>query len=398
MKPKLRFPGYEEEWEEKKLGDIAQKFTGGGTPSTKEKTYWINGDIPWIQSSDLLKESITIPTISKKITITALERSSAKKIMANSIAIVTRVGVGKVAYIHHSYATSQDFLSLSGINGDPLFWTYRIKKLMEKQSFYLQGTSIKGITKDEVLKIKVYAPFIHEQKKIGEFFSLLDQRIEKQEEKIELMKERKKGWMQKVFHQEIRFKDENGNDYPDWEEKKLGEVADIKGGYAFKSQEFSYEGVPVITISNINKFIYDNQSFNHSVLSNNQILKGKSGDILVALSGATTGKSGQIKEGNYYINQRIARIRHHHNLNSYLFNWINSNDFNKQLNKLLVAGAQPNLSIIDLKQLLIPLPSIPEQEKIANFLSAQDKLIEKEEEKLNLLKEQKKGLLQQMFV
>ena len=119
--PKRRFKGFTGDWEERKLGEISETTYGGGTPKTSIKEYW-TGEFPWIQSSDLEinKLEAVIPT--KFISEDAIKNSATKKIPSNSIAIVTRVGVGKIALIPFSYSTSQDFLSLSQLNIDEKFY------------------------------------------------------------------------------------------------------------------------------------------------------------------------------------------------------------------------------------------------------------------------------------
>ncbi|RIL52465.1 restriction endonuclease subunit S, partial [Staphylococcus equorum] len=121
--PELRFPGFEGEWGSSELGNIAENYIGGGTPSTKVKEYW-NGNIPWIQSSDLKIDDVKHMEFHKYINSLAIENSSAKLIPKNSIAIVTRVGVGKLALIREEFSTSQDFLSLSNLSLDTNYALY----------------------------------------------------------------------------------------------------------------------------------------------------------------------------------------------------------------------------------------------------------------------------------
>ncbi|WP_133505321.1 MULTISPECIES: restriction endonuclease subunit S [Pasteurellaceae] len=163
-------------WEKCKLGEVAKQAYGGGTPSTLIKEFW-NGSIAWIQSSDLKIDEI-FPVIAKKfISKTALEKSATKLIPANSIAIVTRVGVGKLAVMSDKYTTSQDFISLSNIQGDTFFIAYSLYSILKKESNQAQGTSIKGITKVELLNKTLYLPTLPEQQKIGNLFKQLDRLI-----------------------------------------------------------------------------------------------------------------------------------------------------------------------------------------------------------------------------
>ncbi len=225
--PKLRFPGFTEPWEQRKLGDLADGVFGGGTPKTSIDTYW-NGSIPWIQSSNLMDDKIENFINDKSITNLAIKESATKLIPANSIAIVTRVGVGKVALIREKFATSQDFLSFyCRHEHNPLFMAYQIFRLMKVKSRLLQGTSIKGITKSEVLESEVLIPKgAEEEIKIADFLSSCDTLITLHQRKLEHLKLKKKSLLQKLFPKE-------GEVYPElrfpgftdpWEQRKLGEL------------------------------------------------------------------------------------------------------------------------------------------------------------------------------
>ena len=115
--PKLRFKGFTDDWEQRKLGDIAGTTYGGGTPKTSVEEYW-NGDIPWIQSSNLTENELFSVDIQKQITETGLNKSAAQLVPGNSIAVVSHVGVGKLVFMPMEYTTSQDFISLSDLQTD----------------------------------------------------------------------------------------------------------------------------------------------------------------------------------------------------------------------------------------------------------------------------------------
>lgn len=158
------------------MSDLAEKTYGGGTPTTSNEAYW-NGDIPWIQSSDVVDGKLLGVEPRKRITQNGLNNSAAQLIPENSIAIITRVGVGKLAFMPYSYATSQDFLSLSKLNAEPLFTVYACYKKLQSELNAVQGTSIKGITKDELLAKSIMVPQYAEQRQIGAFFKQLDNLI-----------------------------------------------------------------------------------------------------------------------------------------------------------------------------------------------------------------------------
>ncbi|MED1221793.1 restriction endonuclease subunit S [Bacillus paralicheniformis] len=197
--PEVRFPGFTGEWEERKVKDFSEETFGGGTPKTSIKEYW-NGEIPWIQSSDLEEHQVSSIFAKKKITKKGLQNSATKLIPKNSIAIVTRVGVGKIALIQFEYATSQDFLSLSNLKVNEWFGVYSLYNQLQKELHNVQGTSIKGITKNELLEKKINIPTdLKEQIKIGNFFKKLDNTIALHQRELDALKETKKAFLQKMF-------------------------------------------------------------------------------------------------------------------------------------------------------------------------------------------------------
>mgnify|MGYP000336174078 CR=1 FL=1 len=196
--PEIRFEGFTDDWEQRKLGEIALQTYGGGTPKTANEEFW-KGNIPWIQSSDLLEERLFNVKPRKYISQEAISKSSTKLVPQNSIAIVTRVGVGKLAFMPFSYATSQDFLSFSELKIEPEFAVYALYKMMRLVSNEVQGTSIKGITKDELLAKEILIPDCEEQKKIGAYLHNLDHLITLHQRKCEKLKELKKFMLQNMF-------------------------------------------------------------------------------------------------------------------------------------------------------------------------------------------------------
>ena len=196
--PEIRFYGFTDDWEQRKLGEIATETYGGGTPKTSNEEFW-KGDIPWIQSSDLIDECLFDVRPRKCISQEAVSKSATKLVPQNSIAIVTRVGVGKLAFMPFSYATSQDFLSLSGLKIDPEFTVYALFKMMQSVSNEVQGTSIKGVTKDELLAKKIIFPSCNEQKKIGAYLHNLDHLITLHQSKCENLKNLKKYMLRNMF-------------------------------------------------------------------------------------------------------------------------------------------------------------------------------------------------------
>ena len=189
----------------------------------------------------------------------------------------------------------------------------------------------------------------------------------------------------------------------EWKVERLGISYKIQGGFAFKSELFTNQGIAIIRISNI--------SVNRDVDLSDCVFypftefvgtpfEVKSGDILIALSGATTGKSAMYRLNTIaYLNQRVGLfLQISPAINKlFLFYWIDSNTFQNQLNLLLIAGAQPNISPKDLENIKIIIPPLNEQQKIAEVLSIWDKAIEKQTLLVEKLELRKKGLMQQLL-
>lgn len=197
--PQLRFAEFRESgnWEEKKLGDIG-KFTGGGTPIRINEDFW-RGDIPWISSSDLQDDSIKAIKINRFITESALQQSATKLVPKNSILLVSRVGVGKLAISRNAICTSQDFTNFTPANDDLVFLAYYLKLISNVLLSFSQGMAIMGFTKDDISRLELMLPTLQEQQKIANCLSSLDDLITAQKEKIEALKVHKKGLMQQLF-------------------------------------------------------------------------------------------------------------------------------------------------------------------------------------------------------
>ena len=195
--PHLRFPEFCGEWDSFKLVELG-KFIGGGTPSSSNSSFW-TGSIPWISSSDIKEDNINNISISRYITEEAIEKSATKYCPAPVILIVSRVGVGKVALSHTSLCTSQDFCNIIEIKCHPVFLSYNLLRTMKRKSREVQGTSIKGITSDELQKMRVFIPKNKdEQNKISNLLALLDERIATQTKIIEKLESLIKGIANRV--------------------------------------------------------------------------------------------------------------------------------------------------------------------------------------------------------
>ena len=185
------------EWEEMRLGDIGT-FIGGGTPSKGKEYYW-NGSIPWISSSDISDDIHSI-RIERYISDIGLQESATKLVPANSILIVSRVGVGKVAVNKTPLCTSQDFTNLIPThNNHSIFFAYLLKHLTEKLLSFNQGTSIKGFVKSDLELMEISRPCLIEQKKIAQFLTELDDKINAVNAQIQFGQQWKQGLLQQMF-------------------------------------------------------------------------------------------------------------------------------------------------------------------------------------------------------
>ncbi|HCX2789041.1 TPA: restriction endonuclease subunit S [Staphylococcus aureus] len=395
--PELRFPGFEGEWEEKQLGEISeQSMYGIGASATNFDSKNI-----YIRITDIDEKS---RNLNYKNLTTPDEINDKYKLKRNDILFArTGASTGK-SYIHKEEKDNYNyyfagFLIKFEINqlNSPMF-IYQFT-LTSKINNWVKVMSVRsgqpGINSEEYAKLPLVLPSKLEQQKIGEFFSKLDRQIELEEQKLELLQQQKKGYMQKIFSQELRFKDENGNDYPDWEEKKMGAITTMfSGGTPQSTNTRYYKGdIPFIRSGEISK-TYTELKINEEALNNSSAKLVEVGDLLYALYGATSGEVA-ISKINGAINQAVLCIRTNESV-EFLLNYLFFSK-NKILNTF-IQGGQGNLSANIIKNLIIETPTIIEQRKIADFFGIIDNLIEIQERKLEFLKQRKQSLLQKMFV
>jgi len=377
--PQIRFTGYTDNWKQLKLGYISQNTFGGGTPKTTVIDYW-QGSIPWIQSSDLITDKLFNVSPKKNITSEAVKNSATKIIPENSIAIVTRVGVGKLAFMPYEYATSQDFLSLSNLTTDYNFSVYSIYKMLKRELHSIQGTSIKGITKTELLDKIIAVPNLAEQQKIGAIFKQLDDTITLHQRQLELLKEQKKGFLQKMFPQngankpEIRFSDFTD----DWEQRKFGEIVDLKSGRDYK--HLNDGDIPV----------YGTGGY---MLSVDQALSYAENAIGIGRKG-TIDKPYLLKAPFWTVDTLFYALPLQNNDLNFIYTLFQNVNW-KMYDE---STGVPSLSKAVINKVIASIPSLNEQQKIGAFFKQLDDTIALHQRKLELLKEQKKGFLQKMFV
>ena len=385
------------------MGDIAAETYGGGTPKTSNEEFW-KGNIPWIQSSDLIDECLFDVKLRKFISQEAVSKSATKIVPQNSIAIVTRVGVGKLAFMPFSYATSQDFLSLSGLKTDPEFTVYALYKMMQSVSNEVQGTSIKGVTKEELLAKKIMIPGCNEQKKIGAYLYTLDHLITLHQRKCDQAKKLKKYMLQKMFPKnnesvpEIRFEGFSN----DWEQRKLGEVCSRVQGNDGRMD------LPTLTISAANGWMNQEDRFSGNIAGKEQknyTLLHK-GELSYNHGNSKLAKYGTVFSLQSYKEALVPRVYHSFKVEEgspdFLEYYFATKLPDRELGKLISSGARMdgllNIGYNEFMEIQMLFPLVEEQKQISNYFRNLDHLITLHQKKCDQLKNLKKFMLQNMFV
>lgn len=390
--PAIRFKGFSDAWEQRKVSDLAEKTYGGGTPTTSNEAYW-NGDIPWIQSSDVVDGKLLGVEPRKWITQDGLNNSAAQLIPGNSIAIITRVGVGKLAFMPYSYATSQDFLSLSKLNAEPLFTVYACYKKLQSELNAVQGTSIKGITKDELLAKNIMVPRYAEQQQIGAFFKQLDNLITLHQRKFEKLTNVKKSMLEKMFPQ-------NGSSYPEirfkgftdpWEQRKFEEIA-VRSSVICSDDTLprvEYEDI-VSGTGRLNKDIYAKQSSKSGIaFHQGDVLYGK---LRPYLQNWLLPTFDGLAVGDFWVLQPQNAD------SSFLYRLIQSRQFDEVANQS-TGTKMPRADWKLVSKTVFSIPSsISEQAAIGTYFTALDSLITLHQRELEKLQNIKKSMLEKMFV
>lgn len=185
------------DWEEKRLGSLG-RFIGGGTPDTKVEAYW-NGETPWVSSSDLSDGLVQNLKINRWITEAAIKSSATQTIPKGAILIVTRVGIGKCAIAPEDLCTSQDFTNFvpeSEVTEFLAYWISFNQRIIQSLG---QGTSIKGVTTHDLKALIIHTPHPEEQRKIADFLSVLDRKIDLAGKELDHARTFKQGLLQQMF-------------------------------------------------------------------------------------------------------------------------------------------------------------------------------------------------------
>ncbi|MGW7964448.1 restriction endonuclease subunit S [Staphylococcus xylosus] len=368
--PELRFPGFSKEWKAHYLNEILEVKAGKDYKHLEKGEYPVYGTGGYMLS------------------------------VSNFLYEEEAIGIGRKGTINKPYLLKGPFWTV-----DTLF--YCVPKNENEVQFLLnlfktinwkiydESTGVPSLSKVTINKINKIVPEFNEQQKIGDFFSKLDRQIELEEQKLEKLEEQKKGYMQKIFSQELRFKDENGQEYPAWINKKLGDIGKVSMNKRIYKNETSINGeIPFYKIGTFGKEAETFISREKFEEYKNKYPYPEKGDILISASGSIGRTIEYDGEEAYYQDSNIVWLDHNDEVLNiflkYIYSVIKWSGIEGTTIKRLY-----NKDILNTK---IDLPVIKEQEKIGNFFGKIDDSIEKQSSKIGVLKQRKKGFLQKMFV
>lgn len=384
--PELRFKEFSKEWEDNNLKDITTLLKDGthGTHKNVE-----NG--PWLLSAKNIKNNtINISDEDRKISITDYNKIYKNYTLEREDILLSIVGtIGRVSMVKDpvniAFQRSVAIIRFSKPLESKFFLYLFGTKEFKKKLYRNQVVSAQpGIYLGDLAKFNIIYPLIiEEQQKIGNFFSKLDRQIELEEQKLKKLKEQKKGYMQKIFSQEIRFKDDNGNDYPEWESKKFLDIFKLapSKNNQIKSSEVVENGIIPVVDQGKDIFLgYSNEKDKAIEDFDNVIVYGDHTTIIKYIKEPFIigGDGVKLLESN------DGSLIHYLYILLQYFN-------------VKPEGYKRHYSILKNKMMNISNTK-EEQEKIGDFFNELDELIEKQSSKIVVLKQRKKGFLQKMFV
>ena len=411
--PELRFPGFTDDWEERKLGEHA-KYRRGSFPQPYGNKEWYDGEgaMPFVQVVDVTNKLTLVENTKQKIS--KLAQSKSVFVPKGTVVVTLQGSIGRVAITQYDSFVDRTLLIFEDYEKetDERFWAYTIQKKFEIEKLKAPGGTIKTITKEALSSFDVHLPQFKEQAKIGSFFKQLDDTIALHQRKLDLLKEQKKGYLQKMFPKngskipELRFNGFSG----DWEERKLLDNVDKVLDYRGKSptkfgMEWGTEGYLVLSALNVkNGYIdksveakYGDQELFERWMGSNRLEKG---DVLFTTE-APLGNVAQVPDDKGYIlNQRAVAFKSSKDTdNNFFAQLLRSPIVQNTLNANSSGGTAKGIGMKEFAKLNAHVPkTFEEQQKIGSFFKQLDNTIALHQRKLDLLKEQKKGFLQKMFV
>lgn len=395
------------EWEEKRLGTAGEIRTGT-TPPTVNADYY-GGIFPWVTPTDIRKGK-DIATSAKSLSKRGLERG--RFIPKDSLLVTCIASIGKNAVLRSDGSCNQQINAvIPNEENNVDFLYYLLEQKRDTLVRFAGSGGMQILNKNDFSNIRLARPSLPEQKKIADFLTAVDEWIGILREERDALATYKRGVMQRLFspcHSReggnlgspcLRFHDENGNDFPDWEEKKLGEVFVITAGTS-KSDKIDYEGDNIIVdmggVSSDGRLIAKKRTSHVGDFLRASDLVMPKDDIG---GGLIIGRVAMIPiDEKYVFGDHVFRLAIKEGVSGYYFHAINSHGINKEFRKKANGTAQLGLSKKEVANQKVPVPSLLEQKKIADFLTALDELITAKADEISRTEEWKKGLMQQMFV
>jgi type I restriction enzyme, S subunit len=384
--PKLRFKNFSEELREVHLEDLGDVSRGKFTPRPRnDPRYFLNGTTPFIQTGDIVKAPLYIEKYSQFLNEEGVKVS--KIFNAGTVFVTIAANIGDVAIAKESVACTDSVVGISPDKDKAIsLW---LKYYLDAKKSELDSKATQNAQKNinlQVLKpLKVFLPNLIEQQKIANLLSSLDKNISLLTQKYELLITYKKGVMRKIFNQEIRFRNDAGNDYPDWDFVALEEVLDYRQPtpYLVSSTVYSDEyETPVLTAGKTFILGYTNETNGIFDAPLPVIIFDDFTTALKFVNFPFKAKSSAMKI--LVAKQENANVR-------YIFEAMQCLDY-------ATGDEHKRYWISEYSKLQIPYPSKDEQEKITSLLSALDDKISNVQKQIDLTKQYKQGLLQQMFV
>lgn len=401
--PKLRFKADDgsefPEWEEKKLGNLFPYIRNGFVGVVTD--YFCSRDegVEYIEGTNI-HDGYIDDVIDLYVTHEFDERHINSRLKKDDIVMVQSGHVGECAVVgsHHENANCHALIVMS--NGGHVVSEFYVAYFYSGSgknviSFIQTGNTVKHILASEMKKIIVPYPSLPEQRKIASFLSTIDEIIQSTESELTAWQERKKGVMQKIFNREVRFKADDGSEFPEWEEKRLGELFTriVEKNRTDLSPLTIIQGQGTVRRDESDRRIaYDKKG-----LKNYKAVKKD--DFIVHLrsfeGGLEIANQDGIVSPAYHVYRGSSNV-----CSQFYYPYFRSNNFIKGRLAICVTGVRDgkNIEMDTFDELLLPCPSLPEQQKIADCLSSLDDAINQIKAELSAWKEFKKGLLQQMFV
>ena len=392
--PEIRFKQYSEFWQKTKLSEICNIQDGTHATPT-----YVEAGVPFF-SVDTIINNVPPKFISNEEHEKLIKRCNPKK----GDILISRItggilGYSKLVDWDYEFSIYVSLALLSSIKINPRYLNQYLKTQYYRKDFLSKSLLIAvppKINLNDLAKTEIKYPSLEEQEKIAKFLELIDKKIELLEKKSQLINIEKEYYLNLFFNENTEF-----NLKSDLKKIKLENILSLQGGFNFDSKSFDdTANNKVIKIGDIpNNLNLEKFNGNYSKQNSGEKYEVKSGDILIALSGATFGKSGKVSGNGFaFINQRVAKFNCEQCDSNYIFQLINSSKFKKYLNMLPTSSAQPNISNKDILNYSTFIPEINEQRKIGNLFNKIDNQIELIDKQIYNIKKFKKGLLQKMFV